>query len=204
MSTAKDLLIKALSVGTKSIKAAYENKESVKSAAQAAAAAAKKELTDIAGEAIANAAGENPGYWAVKSLRDYQEFAETKKNSDQYRNTVQEQVRNLDAQINKVSNQISADVEEQKAINQIHDAVIGVCVQKPISVRPDSYLRRAIWHDRARRCKGRGERILNHSIHSRRPILRHWRPNASRLILTSKAPQNPRVAQLESPRPATV
>jgi hypothetical protein len=133
LAEATDILIKTLSLGTKSIKAAYENKESVESAAKAAAAAAGKELAAIGAEAIAK---DDPRYWAVKSLMDYEEFAKTKKDSSEFRNTVQELIRNLDAQIKKSSSQIAVDIEEQKAINQIHDTVIGVCVQKTVSVPP--------------------------------------------------------------------
>jgi len=130
----KDALLKSLGVATKSIKAAYNNHESVKAAAVAAADVAQKELTEIGIEYAAKLSGMGRAYAAYQALRDYEERVKFLNDAAQFRQAVQEQVQNLDDQMNRLGNQVSVDAEKQMAINQIQQAVISTCVQPSIPI----------------------------------------------------------------------
>jgi hypothetical protein len=139
MSAGKDALIKTLSVGAASIKAAYENRQSVKDAAVAAAASAEKELAELDLAELAKIAGQTQAYSAVKALRDYQERLQFAKDRSAFRDIVQDQIQKLDALIDRLMRQVSDDTEKITAINELHNAVMEACVQKSVPIGHDPF-----------------------------------------------------------------
>jgi hypothetical protein len=108
------------------IKGAYEHNENVDDATKKAAIELTKKFL------------KNTKYGRVVPFVDFaqhlEERALTQEDGYKLKVEVEYQVRRLDSQISEYQNQIDDDVQAINAMNAVHDTVIGVCVQKSISI----------------------------------------------------------------------
>jgi hypothetical protein len=116
--------------GVNVIKGAYDRKDNVYQAAEKVAA----DVSEIAMKEYIK----NKAYGRVLPFINFAEHlaerAKTQKEGAEFKVEVQSQLRKLDVQINIFQNQVNDAVKAMNAINALHDAVIGVCVQKSIPV----------------------------------------------------------------------
>lgn len=113
-----------------SIKAQYDRRGDVNRQVQ-------KEAADLVMK-LGKAYITKKGYGRVLPFISYgehlQERAETEEAGIKFKSEVQGQLRKLDVQITELQNQINDARQAIEAMNELPDAVIGVCVQKPLPV----------------------------------------------------------------------
>jgi hypothetical protein len=106
------------------IKTAFERKENVDDATKKAAIESSKKFL------------KKTKYARIVPFLDFaqhlEERAKTKEEGAEFKAEVQSQLQRLDTQLNVYQNQVNDAVKAMNAINALHDAVIGVCVQKSI------------------------------------------------------------------------
>lgn len=134
LSEGKDLLLKGLGAAAKTIKAAYDNRESVTAAVKAATQTATEELADIGGEKLADKVGMGPAYATYKALKDYADYTKTLNQAAEARETVQNMVEKLDQQIAQARGQVSIDAEKEMVLKALQQDVMNACVQKDIEI----------------------------------------------------------------------
>lgn len=130
----KDQLLKFLKVASVTIKAAYDNNESVTAAVKAAEEAEAKELADIAGEELTDALKVGPAWGTYKAFKDNEDYLKTLREAAEARETVQDQIRKLDHQIAQARREVSIDAERQTVLEALQQDVVNACVQKPIEI----------------------------------------------------------------------
>jgi hypothetical protein len=140
LKQAQKNLINALKVSAEAIKAAYENRASVRTATQAAIDAAVEKLDDIAKEegkeSLAEKLKLGPAYGTYNSLKDAQDYVKTLDDAGKSREMVQEQIRRLDKQISQIRSKVSIDAQEIEALNSLKMSVEEACIQKPVYIKP--------------------------------------------------------------------
>jgi hypothetical protein len=136
LSSAQKALLAGLKVSADSIKAAYDNSESIKGAVVAAAATAAQDLTVIQLEKIGEDVGLGPAYAGWKIIADQEEYLKTLNEAAESREIVQDQIHKIDAQIASAQNQASIAAEKVTALNALRQDVAVACYQKAITITP--------------------------------------------------------------------
>lgn len=140
LKQAQKNLINALKISAEAIKAAYENRASVRAATQAGIEAAVEKLNEIAKEEAKESLAEKlklgPAYGTYNSLKDAQDYVKTLDDAGKSRQIVQDQIQRLDKQLSQIQSKVSIDTQKVVALNSLKMDVEETCVQKPVYIKP--------------------------------------------------------------------